>query len=157
MSSIEPVRKEVVVNVSAERAFRVFTEGVDGWWPRKHHIGTSPLKRTIIEPGVGGRWYSVCEDGTECDVGRVVLWEPPTKLLLSWQITAAWQYDPSFRTDVVVDFVALGPKSTRVTLEHRDLHRYGVAAEEIRGMVNQPGGWLLCLEEFARVAETEVS
>jgi uncharacterized protein YndB with AHSA1/START domain len=157
MSSIEPVKKEVVVNVPAERAFRVFTEGVDKWWPRQHHIGKSPLKRTVIESGVGGRWYSVCEDGTECDVGKVITWDPPKKLLLSWQITSTWQYDPSFQTEVAVDFVALGPSSTKVTLEHRNLHRYGVAAADIRKQIDQPGGWLLIMEEFARVATAEAA
>jgi uncharacterized protein YndB with AHSA1/START domain len=156
VNHVEPVRKEVLVEASQERAFRVFTDGVDRWWPRQHHIGKSPLKRSIIEPKLGGRWYATCEDGTECDTGRVLVWEPPGRLVLAWQITASWQYDPSFVTEVEVTFVAEGPKRTRVTLEHRDLHRFGTAVEGLRKQIDAPGGWKLILEQFASTAkETE--
>jgi hypothetical protein len=141
-TSIEPVRKRVVVAASQEHAFRVFTEGMDRWWPRQHHIGTSPLKEAILEPRAGGRWYSLCQDGTECDVGKV----------LAWQLTGAWQYDASFVTEVEVTFVAEGPKRTRVELEHRHLERYGDAAPNLRKSIDAPDGWLLMLEEFARAA-----
>ncbi len=153
--SIEPVRKEIVVNSSQERAFRVFTAGIDRWWPREHHIGKSPLKTMVVEPHEGGRWYSICEDGSECGVGKVLAWEPPGRVLLAWQITAEWKFDPEFVTEAEVRFVALGPKRTRVTIEHRDMHRFGVAAEALRKEFDSPGGWTSTLELFAKTAEAE--
>jgi uncharacterized protein YndB with AHSA1/START domain len=153
MSKIEPVRKEVVVKASAEHAFKVFTDGIDRWWPRQHHIGKSPLKRAVIEPRPGGRWYAISEDGSECDTGRVLAWEPPKRLLLAWQITAQWQFDSNFVTEVEVIFSAEGPKQTRVVLEHRNLERYGEAAAPLRKEIDSAGGWGLILESFAKVAE----
>jgi uncharacterized protein YndB with AHSA1/START domain len=153
VSDIEPVRKEVVVNASQERAFRVFTDGIDRWWPRQHHIGKTPLKQSILEPGLGGRWYSVCEDGSECDVGKVLAWDPPHRLVLAWQITAQWQYDPSFLTEIEVTFTPEAPKRTRVVLEHRNLDRYGTPAPDFRKRIDAPDGWTLILASYARAAE----
>jgi uncharacterized protein YndB with AHSA1/START domain len=150
--SIEPVRKRVTVETSAERAFQVFTAGIDRWWPRQHHIGKSPLARTLIEPGTGGRWYSVCEDGSECDVGKVLAWDPPRRVVLAWQITAQWQYDPAFVTELEVTFTPEGPRRTRVDLEHRNLERYGEPAPGLRKMLDAPDGWGLSLDSFARAA-----
>jgi hypothetical protein len=76
MSHVEPVEKQITVKATVERAFKVFTAGIDRWWPREHHIGKSPLKRAVLEERPEGRWYSVCEDGSECDIGRVLSWEP---------------------------------------------------------------------------------
>lgn len=139
--------KEIVVETSQERAFRVFTDGIDRWWPRSHHIGASPLKRFLIEPKAGGRWYSICEDGSEQGVGQVLAWEPPARLVLAWQITADWKYDPSFSTEVEVTFVAEDARRTRVHLEHRQLERYG---ERTADMVKQfdNGGWASLLELY---------
>jgi uncharacterized protein YndB with AHSA1/START domain len=149
---IEPVRREVLVETSQIRAFEVFTAGLDRWWPREHHIGKSPMARTVLEPGVGGRWYSVCQDGTECDVGKVLVWDPPQRLVLAWQITAQWQYDPGFVTEVEVVFTAEGPRRTRVQLEHRNLERYGDAAAAFRKSIDAAGGWGRLLESFASTA-----
>lgn len=154
MNVIEPVRKQVVVEVAKERAFRVFTDGIDRWWPREHHIGKSPLARAVLEPREGGRWYSVCEDGSECEVGKVLVWDPPRKLVLAWQITAQWQYDASFSTEVHVSFTEEGPKRTRVDLEHRDLERYASAAPELRKMLDSQGGWGQTLQNFADAAQS---
>lgn len=153
--NVEPVRKQILVEASAEHAFRVFTEGMDRWWPRQHHIGKSPLKRAVLEARPGGRWYSICEDGTECNVGKVLTWDPPRRLVLAWQITANWEYDPSFTTEVEVSFRAEGPRKTRVELEHRDLHRYGVAADGLRKEIDSEGGWGLIVQRFAEVAEED--
>jgi uncharacterized protein YndB with AHSA1/START domain len=150
--AVEPVRKQVIVAASQAHAFEVFTDGIDRWWPRQHHIGTSPLERTVVEPRAGGRWYSICEDGSECDVGKVLTWEPPRRLVLAWQITASWKYDASFVTEVEVTFTAEGPRRTRVDLEHRDLERYGDSAPTLRKSIDAPTGWGLIIEEFARVA-----
>jgi uncharacterized protein YndB with AHSA1/START domain len=153
MSTIEPVRKQVNVATSAEQAFRVFTEGLDRWWPRQHHIGKSPLKRAVLEPRAGGRWYAVCEDGSECDTGKVLAWEPPRRLLLAWQITAQWKYDAAFVTEVEVLFNAQGPRQTVVTLEHRNLDRYGETAAALRKEIDSAGGWGSMLEAFGKMAE----
>ena len=152
-TTVEPVRKSIVVNASQAHVFKVFTQDINAWWPRQHHIGKTPLKRAVLEPGVGGRWYSVCEDGSECDTGRVALWDPVEHIVLTWQITAQWQFDPTFVTHVDVRFIAEGPGITRVELEHRDLHRYGVAAESVRASIGSDSGWGLIVANLARVAE----
>jgi uncharacterized protein YndB with AHSA1/START domain len=150
---IEPVKKQILVRASAAHAFRVFTDGIDRWWPREHHIGKSPLKRAVLEPRAGGRWYSVCEDGSECEVGSVLTWDPPRRLVLAWQITAAWQYDTAFVTEVEATFTVQGPKQTLVELEHRNLDRYGAAAAALRKQLESKGGWGMTLEAFAKAAE----
>ena len=85
-ATVAPVRKTITVNATVDRAFEVYTKGFDIWWPRSHHIGKSPMKKAIIEPKAGGRCYSEQVDGTECDWGRILEWEPPTRLLMAWQI-----------------------------------------------------------------------
>ena len=152
MSSVQPIMKQIVVEASQAHAFRVFTDGIDRWWPRQHHIGTSPLKRSVVEPRRDGRWYAICEDESECDVGKVLIWDPPHRLVLAWQIDAQWRYDPTFVTEVEVTFVVEGPKKTRVELEHRDLERYGIAGPTLRKTIDAPGGWGGILKAFARVA-----
>jgi uncharacterized protein YndB with AHSA1/START domain len=152
MTSIAPVIKEVVVNASAEHAFSVFTDGIDQWWPRQHHIGKSPLKKEVLETRLGGRWYGLSEDGSECDIGKVLAWEPPTRLLLSWQLTGDWKFDPDFLTEIEVTFTPEGPRKTRVVLEHRQLDAYGPAAEEIRQMISADTGWTLIVDNFAAAA-----
>ena len=150
MSSVPAVRKELVVATTAERAFQVFTDGIDRWWPRQHHIGSSPLEREVLEPGVGGRWYGLSKDGTECEVGKVLVWDPPRRLVLAWQITSDWKFDPTFVTEVEVTFTAEGPRTTRLVLEHRDLHRYGLAEPAYRKSIDSPeGGWGWILQRFA--------
>jgi len=149
---IAPVRKEVLVEASVERCFEVFTAGIDRWWPREHHIGKSPLVREVLEPRLGGRWYGVSADGEECDVGKVLVWEPPRRLVLAWQITKDWQYHPDFVTEIEVLFTAEGPRRTRVELEHRNLERYGDAAPAFKKQIDAPGGWGRILESFARTA-----
>lgn len=152
MNQVEPVRKQILVEAAQERAFRVFTDGIDRWWPRRHHIGKSPLARAVLEPRVGGRWYAVCEDGSECDTGKVLVWEPPNRLVLAWQISSQWQYDAAFSTEVEVRFIVEGPKRTRVELEHRQLERYAEAAPEFKKMIDAPGGWGQILEQYSQSA-----
>jgi uncharacterized protein YndB with AHSA1/START domain len=148
-----PVRKTVTVRASAEKAFHVFTDGFDRWWPRSHHIGKSPLARGVIEPRLGGRWYEVGEDGSECDWGDVLAWEPPARLLLAWRLNAQWEYDPDLLTEVEVRFTPLGEGETRVDFEHRGFERMGAGGEAAREGVNGPNGWGAILAEFQTAAE----
>jgi uncharacterized protein YndB with AHSA1/START domain len=152
VSSLEPVRKQITIDAAQAHVFKVFTDGIDKWWPRDHHIGASPLKQMIVEPRVGGRWYSSCQDGTEVGNGKVLAWDPPKRVVLAWQITADWKYDPDFVTEVEVTFTAEGPKKTRVDLEHRNMARFGVAAEATRAMFDSPNAWEKTLAEFAKAA-----
>jgi uncharacterized protein YndB with AHSA1/START domain len=145
-----PVRKSTVVNASAARAFQIFTEGLDTWWPRTHHIGKSPMKRAVLEGRVGGRCYSEQEDGTQCDWASILVWEPPQRFVMAWQITPDWQYKPdlSRSSEVEVRFTPTADGQTRVDLEHRYFARHG-AGDEMRTQVGQPGGWTAILESFA--------
>jgi uncharacterized protein YciI/uncharacterized protein YndB with AHSA1/START domain len=149
---VTSVKKQIVVETSQQRAFRTFTDGIDRWWPREHHIGASPLERMVVEPRPGGRWYSICKDGSEVDVGKVVAWEPPGRLVLTWQLTAEWKYDPAFSTEIEVSFVAEGARRTRVELEHKQLERYGAAADTMKNMLDSDDAWAASLAGFARAA-----
>lgn len=89
-----PVHKQITVQASPERAFRVFTEEFDSWWPRSHHIGKAPMKRAIVQSAAGGRCYTEQTDGTECDWGTVLVWDPPRRLVIAWQINGQWRGQP---------------------------------------------------------------
>jgi uncharacterized protein YndB with AHSA1/START domain len=148
-----PVRKTLTLRASPETAFRVFTEGFDRWWPRSHHIGKAELKQAFIEPRVGGRWYETCVDGSECDWGDVLAWDPPRRLLLAWRLNAQWEYDPALLTEVEVNFVALGEGQTRIDFEHRGFERMGAGGEAARAGVDGPNGWGAILAEFQKTVE----
>jgi uncharacterized protein YndB with AHSA1/START domain len=152
-NALTAIQKTVVVNVDQQRAFDVFTTGIDSWWPRSHHLGESPLQEFVMEPKQGGRWYGRSEDGSESPAGHVIAWDPPNSLVLAWQITGEWRYDPDFVTEVEVRFVAEAPDRTRVELEHRNLDRFGKHEAEIRQMFTSDGGWTGMLETFAATAE----
>jgi uncharacterized protein YndB with AHSA1/START domain len=102
MIRIAPVRKQLVVKASQSRAFAVFTGEMSRWWPATHSILKSPLKESIVEPRVGGRWYAVGEDGSTCQTGYVIAWQPPHSVVLAWQISPDWQYDAELVTEVEV-------------------------------------------------------
>ena len=150
---IAPVRKSVVVQATPAQAFEVFTSRIDRWWPKSHGIGTAPVRESIIEPFVGGRWYAKCEDGTEAVVGHVLIWQPGERFVVTWEINAEWKSDPrpSFTSEVEVQFTADTAGRTRVELEHRDFERMGPAAgEKMSGEVNN--GWPMLLELFVSEA-----
>jgi uncharacterized protein YndB with AHSA1/START domain len=153
--SVTPVRKSITVRVPAERAFDVFTNGFDTWWPRGHHIGKSPMKKAIVEGKPGGRCYTEQVDGTDCDWGSVLVWEPPKRVVITWQITPTWQYEPDLArsSEVEITFTPEAPGMTRVDLEHRCLERHGAAAPDLKTSLQGPGGWPILLQEFARVVE----
>jgi uncharacterized protein YndB with AHSA1/START domain len=140
---VPAVRQSISVDVPVERAFDVFTRGFASWWPLdSHHIGQKDATDAVMEPRVGGRWFERAADGTECEWGRVLAWEPPHRVVLGWQLSADWVYDPdpAHGTEIEVTFTADGD-GTRVELEHRNLDRYGDRAEEVRTAVSSEGGW----------------
>jgi uncharacterized protein YndB with AHSA1/START domain len=149
IQAVESIRRQIVVPASRERAFEVFTSRMTTWWPSHHHIGSAPIQEIVVEPREGGRWYTRHEDGTETSTGYVAGWDPPERLVLTWQITADWRYDPSLVTTVEVRFVEESPGRTRVELEHRDLDRYGPEADRMRMTFEDPGAWTGTLEAFA--------
>jgi uncharacterized protein YndB with AHSA1/START domain len=151
-----PVRKSITVKADAARAFAVFTGGIGRWWPRSHCIAASPQKDVVMEPKAGGRWYEIGEDGSHCNWGKVLAWEPPTRVLLAWQISADWKYDPDLITEVEVTFTPLDGGSTRVDLEHRDIERFGDKLEPVRAALDSEGGWSGILKIYAEVAEADL-
>ena len=147
------VKKSVTVDVEQQRAFEVFTDGMNDWWPREHHIGDLPMTDIVIEPTLGGRCYTTQEDGKEFEWAKVLAWDPPSRVVIGWQLTAEWVYDPDFVTEVEVTFTAIGPKQTLVELEHRDLERYGDARDAVATALDSEGGWTGSMQRFAAAAE----
>jgi uncharacterized protein YndB with AHSA1/START domain len=148
-----PVRKTVTVEASKEHAFSVFTDGFSTWWPiDTHHIGAADVATMGIEPYVGGRCYERGVDGSECEWARVKVFEPPDRLVVVWQLNADWAYDPGMTSEVEVHFVAEGPHTTRVELEHRGLDSYGVRSGEVRAALDSEGGWGGLIARFAGAA-----
>ena len=147
------VRKSIFVAAPPAHAFEVFSSGIGRWWPKTHKIGQADLDRPVIEPREGGRWYELDVDGSECDIGKVRIWEPPSRLVLIWQLTPEFQYDPDLVTEVEVLFTPEGA-GTRVDLEHRDLERMGDKADAMRDAVGGPGGWPALLQLFADEAKS---
>lgn len=145
------VQKTIVVVASQARAFEVFTAGIDTWWPRTHHIGKSPMKQCIIEGRAGGRCHTLQQDGTDCDWGEILAWEPPHRFVMAWKITHEWGYEPDLAnaSEVEVLFTDLGEGKTRVDLEHRHFERMGLSGEIMRTAVSSPGGWGTLLDLFA--------
>lgn len=144
---IAPVQKSVLVRADAATAFALFTGGIGQWWPNSHRFGTGrPLHGMIIEPHKGGRWYATLDDGSERDIGRVLIWEPPSRAVFRWEINAQWIRDPSLATEVEVRFVAETPNRTRVELEHRGFDRHGADGEKMRNNVLR--GWPTILDIF---------
>jgi uncharacterized protein YndB with AHSA1/START domain len=170
----EPILKTIVVPVSPERAFQVFTEEMSAWWPlATSHIGKAEAESVVIEPFVGGRWFERGIEGSECDWGHVRIWDPPRRLVLSWEISIQsavrppgsplleevwvsescsscgdWRHDPSIQTEVEVRFTPDGA-FTRVDLEHRLLHYYRENAAKIRGIFDSEQGWTRMLSAFS--------
>ena len=143
-----PIRKSVRVKAAPPRAFEIFTSGMGRWWLKTHSISPTktPIKDVVLEPRAGGRWFERGEDGSECDWGKVLAWEPPSRLLLAWQISGQWQFDPNLVTEVEIRFM---PEAggTKVELEHRHLERLGAAAEAMAKAFE--GGWAALLQQFA--------
>jgi len=146
------VRQSVVVGVPPERAFEVFTRDIGTWWPLESYtLGAQPAVTAVIEPRSGGRWFERAADGSECPWGRVLAYEPPHRLVLSWEISCDWQPDASARSEIEIRFRAQDG-GTRVELEHRGLETYGDRAQQMRDTFGSPEGWGGLLAKFAAVA-----
>ncbi len=148
------VRKTVTVEASQERAFDVFTAGFDSWWPRTHHIGDAEMAEAIIECREGGRAYERGVDGSECDWGRVLVFERPERIVVSWNIGSDWKYfaDESRASEYEARFIPEGENRTRVEFEHRNIERHGDDAQKIYDSVSSEGGWAALLEIYVKEA-----
>jgi uncharacterized protein YndB with AHSA1/START domain len=150
--NLAPVRKSIRVKVSQAHAFDVFTSGLDRWWPRDHGIGRKPMKSMVMETRLGGCWYELAEDGSRADVGKITVWEPPARFVMSWDINSQWQPDTTIGSEVEVRFIAEGADATRVELEHRKFEQMGdEAGAKMRKDVD--GGWPGMLQLFKVKAE----
>ena len=150
------VHESIVVEAPIEKAFETFTLGIAGWWPPEHHILQAPLSEMVFEPRDGGRIIDRGTDGSECTWARVLAYEPPHRVLISWDITLDWQLEtrPEKTSEIEVRFTREGEARTRVELEHRNLERHGQGWEKMRDAVGSPQGWRVGLERFAeRVKE----
>jgi len=149
---IAPVNKVITVKASQAKAFDVFTNGIDRWWPKSHGIGNAPIVANIIEPYKGGRWYSTHEDGSEAVIGHMRVWEPPSRIVFGWEINAMWKPDKTVGSEVEVRFIAVDANTTRVEVEHRDFESLGQeGGQKMRDELN--GGWPGILELYKKTAE----
>lgn len=154
MTDAPVVRHHVVVTGTPERAFATFTERMDEFKPREHNLLDSPIAETVLEPRVGGHIVDRGEDGSECRWARVLVFEPPDRLVFSWDIGPTWQLeDPANASEVELRFVAEGPDHTRVELEHRHLDRHGPGWPAVHEGVDGDQGWPLYLARYAALLE----
>jgi uncharacterized protein YndB with AHSA1/START domain len=145
------IRKTIEVNVPIQRAFDVFASRMGDWWHKEHSIAVgTKQKDVVIEPRAGGRWYEVGVDGSEHQWGHVIAYDPPRRLLLAWQLTREFAFDPTFETPVEISFEEIAG-GTRVTLEHRELERMGIGADAT--LESMDGGWGFLLELFKAEVE----
>jgi uncharacterized protein YndB with AHSA1/START domain len=145
------VRHSIVVEAPLEHAFTVFTDGFGDFKPREHNLLPVEIAETVFEPRVGGNIYDRGVDGSECRWARVLAYEPPNRVVFTWDISPHWQIetDPAKTSEVEVSFIAETPGRTRVELEHRNLDRHGDGWEGVREGVHGDQGWPLYLDRFA--------
>ena len=150
--TIAPVRKTVHVKAPIDHAFEVFTSGLTRWWPNNHGIGKKPIKKVLMEPRLGGRWIEIAEDDSETSAATIIVWEPPHRFVMLWQVSAQWKPDITMKSEVDVRFVADGPEATTVELVHHKFETMGAeAGASMRKDVD--GGWPGLLQRFVEEAE----
>src|SRR5215510_12599132 len=147
------VQHSVVVEAPIERAFSVFTEDLGRFKPPEHNMLGVEIAETVFEPRVGGHLFDRGVDGSECRWARVLAYEPPTRVVFSWDISPQWQIETDLEktSEVEVRFTSQGPERTTVELEHRNLDRHGEGWESERDGVDGMGGWPLYLQRFVEV------
>lgn len=149
--AIAPVCKTIRVEAPIEHAFDVFTTGLTRWWPYNYGVGKRPIEKVLMEPRLGGRWLEVAADGSETTVATIILWEPPHRLVMLWQVNAQWKPDAAMKSEVDVRFQADGAGATIVELLHHKFETMGAeAGASLRKDVD--GGWPGLLERFANEA-----
>ena len=148
------VRRQIVVQAPIERAFTVFTARFGDFKPPEHNLLRAPIAETVFEPRVGGHIYDRAVDGSECRWARILAYEPPDRVVFSWDISPQWQLETDLKntSEVEVRFIAEAPERTRVELEHRNIDRHGPGAAGIHQGVSGPGGWPGILDNYAKVA-----
>jgi uncharacterized protein YndB with AHSA1/START domain len=153
------VRRHVVVPVGAATAFETFTGRFGDFKPPEHNLLASPIAETVFEPYVGGHIVDRGEDGTECRWARILAFEPPVRVVFSWDISPQWQLeaDPERTSEVEVRFVAEAPDRTRLELEHRLIERHGPGFAAVQEGVGGDGGWPLYLDRYAALLAASVS
>lgn len=146
-----PVTETIVVDAPIERAFEAFTADIGSWWPEGHHILQAELAEMVFEPHEGGHIIDRGVDGSECRWARVLAYEPPARVVFSWDIALDWtiETDPARASEVEVRFIAESEDRTRVQLEHRGIERHGDGWESMHAAVGSPNGWLIGLQRFA--------
>jgi len=151
LSNDAVVRRQVVVDLSTERAFTAFVERFGDFKPPEHNLLGAEIIETRFEPRVGGHIYDRAADGRECRWSRVLVYEPPHRVVFSWDISPQWQLvaDESNASEVEVRFIAESPERTRLELEHHHLDRHGPGWESLLGAVDSDGGWPLYLTRYA--------
>jgi uncharacterized protein YndB with AHSA1/START domain len=147
------VRTSIVVEAPIERAFSVFTEDFGGFKPPEHNMLGVEIAETVFEPRVGGHLFDRGVDGSECRWARVLAYEPPHRVVFSWDISPQWQIETDLEktSEVEVQFISEAPERTRVELEHRNLERHGEGWEGVREGVGGGEGWPLYLQRYAEL------
>jgi uncharacterized protein YndB with AHSA1/START domain len=151
--SIAPIVHTVQVKAAPARAFDLFTAHMGAWWPKGRTVAKNPHAAIVVEPRPGGQWLERDADGNETRWGKVLAWEPPSRLVLAWQLNCDWGYDADLLTEVELTFAPAEGGGTLVTLEHRNLERFG--ADAARHAEKIRGGWPTRLAEFAQYAEAQ--
>ena len=148
--TIAPIRRTAHIKAPPAKAFEIFTGQIGRWWPKGHGVGAKPLAELVLEPEVGGRWFERDAEGQETQWGRVLVWQPPGRLVLAWQLNREKRFDPDLITEVELTFTAADGGGTDVALEHRNLERFGQDAHQ--WAANIGGGWSQKLGEYADFA-----
>jgi uncharacterized protein YndB with AHSA1/START domain len=150
------VRHDVIVNAPLDRAFRVFTEQFGDFKPREHNLLSVPIAETVFEPRVGGHIFDRGVDGSLCKWARIMAYEPPNRVVFTWDIGPTWQLetDPSRTSEVEVRFSAESAERTRVELEHRHIERHGEGWESVAAGVGGDAGWPLYLKRYVSLFES---
>lgn len=156
----DAVLKAVRVQAPIDRAFSVFVEQMESWWPATHHIGDTPFEAIFVEPRVGGRWYERDVKGKVTDWGIVLAWDPPHRVTFSWHLGPGhdqpeWKCDPDIAkaSEVEIRFTAEDAETTLVVLEHSKLERHGEDHEQLHALFDGPGAWSGILALYARATE----
>lgn len=156
LAPLPPITGTVSLAVPMERAFVLFTAGIDTWWPHQFHIGQVEVAEVVLDPHVGGRWFERGVDGSEYDWGRVLVWEPPQRVVFTWQINGSFVFDPDpdKASEIDARFRTDGPGHSVVEVEHRLFERLA-GGQMIRDTINGGGGWALLLDGLTAASKEE--